>query len=382
MPPRVTMLTPSYPRFPGDYNGSFIRELARIISRKDICLKILAPRTRTLEIYPEKPQVKRFPYLPFQKLEVLPEQTMKGAGLDKLIQIPFYLLSGGIHSLSSKCDIMHVHLAIPLGFVAALTKKTPMIITCHGSDCTLPQNKKIYRPFTRYALDKADRIIAVSDYIRNQAINLGIDGDRIETIYMGVDTGKFKPGKCSPYIKDFYGVPDDVTIMGTLSRLVPEKRVEELIYAANILNKLIDAHYVIGGDGPELPRLKFLAKKLGVTNITFTGRITKPWIFYRLLDFFVSCSVTEGLSMVLQESMATGCVPIGANATGTPELIVNGGNGYLYQPGKGINLATKLLIAFGKKYLGKNARETIVKHFNIEKNSERYIEVYHELYQD
>lgn len=374
---KVMVVTPSYPRFRGDYHGRFVQDICRELAGMGVRLKVLAPRTRTLEAHRSGFNVGHFPYLPSKNVEFLPEGTMKGAPLRNLVQLPPYLLSAYLHIMAERADLVHVHLAIPLGFIAALDPRSnPLVVTCHGSDCTLPCTKPVYRPFTRLALRRADRVVAVSKFIRNVAIGLGAPPENVEVVYIGVDTAKFRPPTDKANLKKEHGIPENSLVIGTLGRLIPEKRVGDLVRAAAIVSGEIDAHFLVGGDGPQRPYLEHLAGRLGAENVSFLGEIRDAVSFHQLCDIFVLPSVREGLSISLQEAMATGCVPVAVNGFGCPELIEDGENGYLFEPMDVVGMADRILRAVSKPSLGVRARETIEKGFDIKKNVCRYLEIY------
>lgn len=77
--------------------------------------------------------------------------------------------------------------------------------------------------------------------------------------------------------------------------------------------------------------------------------------------------------------MATGCVPVAVNGYGCPELIGDGENGYLFEPTDVEGLAEKVVKAADSLELARRARATILKHFDINRNVLRYIELYREL---
>jgi len=132
---RALAVTPSYPRFPGDYHGAFIHDLCTRIADRGVDLKVLAPRTRTLKPIQTNHPVRRFPYLPSQWMELIPERTLKNAPLGHLVQLPPYLASALLHVASEATDLVHAHLAIPLGFIASMNPRgAPLLVTCHGSD--------------------------------------------------------------------------------------------------------------------------------------------------------------------------------------------------------------------------------------------------------
>jgi len=364
---RVTVLTPSFPRYKSDYHGIFIKSLCDELA-KHVYLEVIAPRTRSLEPLKIAYSVKRFPYMPSQRMEYIAEATMKNAPRVTLAALPPYLASAYFHIVSANSDLIHTHLAIPLGFLAAHNpRKTPQIITCHGSDITYPLEKPYYRGFTRKTLRKANRIATVSDYIRRLTIKQGAEPHKTKTIYLGVDVDRFKPSRKTPSFT-----------IGTLGRLVPEKRIDTILYTAKMLQEKIDFKLRIGGDGPDQQRLMRLEKKLQL-NAEFTGRIYDPVAFHQGLDVFVLASSREGLSISLQESMACGVKPVAVNAHGTREIIEDGVNGYLFNPEDQGKMVEKILQAAENKEMTLKARETIIQRFNSKKATDKYLELYNEL---
>jgi glycosyltransferase involved in cell wall biosynthesis len=251
-------------------------------------------------------------------------------------------------------------------------------VTCHGSDCTLPCTDPVYRPFARLALRRADRIVAASHFIRDLAVSLGAPAERVEVIYLGIETSRFMPSD-EESLREKMGIPADAIVVGSLGRLVPEKRVEDLLMAAPKVSGETDVHFIIGGDGPHRPHLERLADNLGVANVSFLGEVRDAARFHRLCDVFVLASVREGLSTALQEAMATGCVPVAVNGFGCPEIVSEGENGFLFEPGDVGGLTEKILQAASNLDLGRRARETIEQRFDTDKNARRYVEIYHDI---
>lgn len=374
----MLVVTPCYPRFPGDFNGGFVRDLCLRLAARGVELVVLAPRSRTMGRQDAPFPVRRFPYLPFQSAESLPEETMKGAPLGRLAQLPPYVASAFLHVSAGEPALIHSHLAIPLGFAASLAPvKAPRIITCHGSDCTLPLDNPAYLPFTRHALRRADAVVTVSRYVEGLARRLG--ARNVETIYLGVDTSRFKPPRNRRALREQLGIPDGALVVGTLGRLVHEKSIHDLIEAAETVSRKLDAFFLIGGDGPERSRLEAMALKKGLSNVVFTGAVRDAPSFLGLLDVFALPSSREGLSLSLQEAMATGCVPVAAYGHGSDEVIEDGKNGFLYPPGDAAALADRIIEASNSLPLGKIARVTIVRGFDAEAGADHYAELYHRL---
>ncbi len=376
MQSRALVVTPCYPRFPGDFHGGFVRDLCLRLAARGVELEVLAPRSRTIGAQEAPYRVRRFPYLPLQRFELLPEATMKGASLGRLAQLPPYLASALLHITGARPSLIHSHIAIPLGFVSALAPvDAPRMVTCHGSDCTLPLDNPAYLPFTRHALRRADAVVAVSNYVGGLAKRLG--ARRVETIYLGVDTRRFRPPPSRRQLRSRMGLPQNALVVGTLGRLVAEKSIINLIDAAKIVGGRMDSVFIIGGDGPDRPRLERYARGLG--NVVFTGAVRDAPTFHALLDVFALPSSREGLSLSLQEAMSAGCVPVAARGQGSEEVVADSVNGYLHRPGNNSELAAKIVEASRNLGLGRKARKTIVEGFDAERGADRYAELYREL---
>ncbi|MFH2110366.1 MAG: glycosyltransferase [Candidatus Bathyarchaeota archaeon] len=362
---RVLVFTPSYPRYPGDYHGSFIQALCRRLSRH-VELTVLAPRSRTMEQYTEPYKVKRFPYLPWRSCELVAERTMVDAPGSHLIQLPAYLLSAYLHHVKDEYDLVHTHLAIPFGLLASHNpRRVPQLVTCHGSDLTLPSRNAIYVPATRHTLRRADHVVTVSRHLERLVHRLGALPGKTETIYTGVDVERFRPDK-----------RNGPQTIGTLGRVIPGKNMEDLLRAVSLLQGSRDVRLLVGGDGPHLLALKRLSLDLGLRDTHFLGRVHDAPGFHRLCDVFALASVNEGLSVSLQEAMASGCVPVAANAWSSREVIIDGVDGFLYRPRDFEALASRLEVALNAPDMGVKARETMVSGFNLDANYMKYLDAY------
>jgi glycosyltransferase involved in cell wall biosynthesis len=377
---KVLTVTSSFPRYEGDYYGNFVHAQCLRLAEAGVDITVLAPRTRSSRKGSGKLKIVRFPFMPSKRLETLPEQTLKHASPIELMQLPPYLCSAYLHLVGQPTDIVHAHLAIPMGFLASFSpRKAPLVVTCHGGDCLLPLEKPAYRPFVKRALRKADRVVTVSEFIKNLARRLGAPEERVEVIYLGVDSGRFRPASDRDALREALGIPTDKLVVGTLRRLVPEKRVEDFIRAAVRIQGEVDSFFVVGGEGLHRPYLERLSRELGLANMMFLGRVADASLFHRLCDVFVLTSVGEGLSMSLQEAMATGCVPVAVDGFGCPEVITDGVNGYLFKPRDVEGLTEKVLQAASNLRLGRKARETIVRRFSQDEGVRRYLDLYREL---
>jgi glycosyltransferase involved in cell wall biosynthesis len=168
-------------------------------------------------------------------------------------------------------------------------------------------------------------------------------------------------------LREQLGLRIDVPIVGTLGRLVRDKRIDDFIGAARLVARETEAVFLIGGTGPDEARLRSLA--YGQERVVFMGEVHDPERFHGLCDVSVLTSIREGLSVSLQEAMATGCVPVATRGVGCGELVTDGVRDIQ-------GLSGKIIQALENIPLGRRARETILRDFNIENNVLRYVELY------
>jgi glycosyltransferase involved in cell wall biosynthesis len=153
-------------------------------------------------------------------------------------------------------------------------------------------------------------MIAISTQVKNRIKKYY--NREAEIIYPPVDTAKFKPSGRLPEGKYFLVV----------SRLVPYKKVDVLVKAAN----LAKVNLIIIGEGSEYPKLKSLAgptvKLLGLVDDK-----ELPSYYQNSLAYLQANEEDFGISMC--ESLASGRPVIAYGVGGARDIVVPGKNGIL-----------------------------------------------------
>jgi glycosyltransferase involved in cell wall biosynthesis len=136
-------------------------------------------------------------------------------------------------------------------------------------------------------------------------------------------------------------------ILGTIARLDPKKNLETMLRAlAHIVRVEPDCVLLVVGGGFEdyAERLKGLSEKLGLSNnIRFLGFRTDPQDLLALCEISLLSSVTEGFPNAILESMFLGIPVVSTAVGGVPELITDGENGYLIEPGDDVSMGERVL---------------------------------------
>jgi glycosyltransferase involved in cell wall biosynthesis len=122
-----------------------------------------------------------------------------------------------------------------------------------------------------------------------------------------------------------------------VSRVVRLKGLRFLLQACSTLNKRGYSGFslLIVGDGPQRGELERLAIKLGLRNhLLWAG-----WVDYVLLNKYFNCAdvlifptLEDPWGMVVLEAMAFGKAILCSKWAGAAEMVVDGENGYVFDP--------------------------------------------------
>ena len=151
--------------------------------------------------------------------------------------------------------------------------------------------------------------------------------EKIETVYIGVDSEKFNPEKYNKeeLLKKYKIDSDGKKIIGFIARIDLQKRPYLLMKILRALKeKREDFIAIIAGDGPLLSSIKRKAKKYNLEkNVKFLGAISNTEELYSMCDITLNCSIKEGLALTSYESLSMGVPVISADVGGQAELINN-----------------------------------------------------------
>ncbi|KKS00055.1 MAG: Glycosyltransferase [Candidatus Magasanikbacteria bacterium GW2011_GWC2_41_17] len=180
----------------------------------------------------------------------------------------------------------------------------------------------------------ADKVVVVSNFIKNLAMQIGVDKEKIQVIYNAIDFLSTSTGNVAK-IRQKFGLTDINKLIVTAGRLAPWKGFDGLINVlADTRQEFPSLKLLIIGDGPDKRRLETLRDKHNLGHaVVFVGRVPLDKIFeyYQAADVFVLNSQYEGLSHVLLEVLQFGKPIVASNCGGNPEVIENKKNGLLVE---------------------------------------------------
>lgn len=281
--------------------------------------------------------------------------------------------------------VVHTHASLA-GRVAARLAGVPVLYTKHNvvriptsAGVVPPPAGPVKRVFNRWSGRLlADRIIAVSGAVARELVEAGFDPRQVVTIPNGIDLRPFAAAGAVRRRPFGYRV-------GTAARLSPQKGLDVLIEAAaRVVRQEPRARFVIGGEGPERPRLEEMIRARGLADrVVLPGFVDDVPGFLADLDVYVLSSRYEGLPLAVLEAMAAGLPVVATDVGGVREAVVDGQTGVLVPAGDPVALAGAILELLRDpdraRALGRAGRQRAEAEFDAELMASRVTELYREI---
>ncbi|MCS6828056.1 MAG: glycosyltransferase [Caldilinea sp.] len=393
----IGVLTHNYPRFLGDFSGTFVEALCEELAAQGQRVTVWAPYdpayrralngavTLRLYRYVWPDALHRLGYM----------RTMQS---DLSLRLEAYALSPALFARGIDAvwrdarrlrpDVLHAHWLLPNGFIAAIVSRRlgiPLAISVPGSDAQVARSNPLFRAMARFALRQAALLTANSAELRDAVLPLGADLNRFDMIIYGTAPNALTPSSEGVQaLRRKLEIDESAVVALCVGRMAAKKGFDVFIRA--LADPILRTQPVIGvmvGDGDEKAGWQRLAEQLSVaTRLRWVGSVPKTEIgrYYNMADFLVMPSVNrpaDGLNVCVLDAMSCGKPVIGSTAAGNPLAILHGETGLLTPEHDVATLAAAMALLAGnpglRAQMGTAARRRIENELGWPHLAKRYI---------
>src|SRR6266508_6633200 len=294
-------------------------------------------------------------------------------------------------------DILHTHTAKAgtVGRVAALLAgrhRPPIVVhTFHGHVLRGyfgPVRSLVFRLLERWLAGHTTALIAVSPQVRDDLVALRVaPPERFVVIRLGIELGERVAGAGDGRVESrrYLGIPPDRFAVGWIGRMTAVKRTDDVLVAFKRLREDgVEAVLCMVGDGPDRPQLEQRAHELGIVRDTlFLGYQEDVAQFYAAFDALVLPSSIEGTPVSAIEALAAGRPVVATRVGGVPDVVEEGEDGFLVEPGATEELAERLAQLARdpalREQMGRAGRERVLPRYAVDRLVEDVDRLYRSL---
>jgi colanic acid/amylovoran biosynthesis glycosyltransferase len=258
--------------------------------------------------------------------------------------------------------------------------RCPIVISCRGRQINVrphSPNREGYLHNIERAFHQAAAVHCVSEAIRREAMQYGLDPTKAWVIRPAVDPQFFYPP--SSTLRQY----DCFHIVSTGS-LIWRKGYE---YALLAIRRLVDmgvpAEFEIIGEGPERQRILYTIDDLGLRgHVHLLGQLSPEQVRERLqqADAFLLSSLSEGISNAVLEAMSCGLPVVTTDCGGMTEVVTNGVEGFVVPVRDPDTMANCLQALWEnpelRSAMGAAARERVIREFSLERQIREFLFMY------
>jgi glycosyltransferase involved in cell wall biosynthesis len=246
----------------------------------------------------------------------------------------------------------------------------------------------IFRGLERRLAGVADTLIAVGPEVRDDLVALGVaPPEKFTVIRLGIDLDERVAAgeEARRRTRKIMGVPEHRFLVGWIGRMTGVKRGADVLRAFRLLrDQGIDATLCMVGDGPERDQLEQLAGELGLMHdCLFAGYQEDVGPFFAAFDAFVLPSANEGTPVTAIESLASGCPVVATRVGGVPDVVEEGVDGFMVEPGDLEAIADRLARLAAdpelRARMGAAGRERVLPRYGVERLIDDVDELYRTL---
>ena len=295
-------------------------------------------------------------------------------------------------------DILHTHTAKAgaIGRLAAMLAgdaRPPIVVhTFHGHVLRGyfdPVRSTFFRLLERSLARRTTALVAVSPEVRDDLVGLGVaPREKFTVIRLGIElderVGSGRNG-LGPETRRVLGVAETRFVVGWIGRMTGVKRTDDVLLAVRGLRERgVDAVLCMVGDGPDRDAVEQRAHDLDIVrHCLFVGYQDEVAPYYAAFDALILPSANEGTPVSAIEALAGGRPVVATRVGGVPDVVRDGIDGYLVEPGDVDAMAARLADLAAdpplRHRMGEAGRASVHERYSVDRLLDDVDRLYREL---
>jgi len=293
-------------------------------------------------------------------------------------------LIGRVRSLirAERPDLVHLHSRRGSDVWGALAARLEGIPTVMSRRNDNPEPRGWFH--LKYKL--YDRVVAISEGIRQVLLDAGLAPDKVACVHSAVDTVRYRP-HCDDmdWFRDEFELACDELTIAMAAQFITRKGHRTLIAALPaVLAARPRTRLLLFGQGPEMAAMQKLVQGADLQRqVLFAGFRSDLDRVLPCVDVMAHPAEMEGLGVALLQAAACGIPIVAGRAGGIPEIVRPGINGELIEPGDVGALSGHLIRLLGdaalRRRYGAAGRALTLAEFSVDAMVEGNLQVYREV---
>lgn len=220
-----------------------------------------------------------------------------------------------------------------------------------------------------------DKIITINTPLKDRLIDYKIDPRKIEILYNGVDTERYKFDKnVREKLRKELGIKDTEIVIGYIGTISDYEGIEYILECLKLLNTQHSVRFVMIGDGIYKDTILTMIKDMKISNrVVYMSKMPAHEVikYYNVFDMVAyprkdNCLCQSTSSYKVFEAMSMGLPIIVSELDAWKEIIKDNETGLYYEPDNEQNLLGKLIKLIEdpelRQRLGENARKWVMEN--------------------